>query len=430
MKIIHIIPGTGGTFYCQNCIRDVALVRALKSMGHDVLVVPMYLPIRFDAGTMSSDAPVFFGGINVYLQQQFPVFRKTPHWLDRLLDSRWILQLAAAREGTTEAAGLGPMTLSMLQGAKGNQAKELHRLIDWLKQNEKPDVVHFSNALLLGLAGELKEALDVPLVCTLQDEESWLDHINPPHDRLCWEALAECAAVVDAFIVVSNWYAEEMMRRMPLAREKVRVVPLGIELEGRAPGPQAFDPPVLGYLSKMTASLGLGRLTDVFIQLKQKPALHALQFRATGGALGADADYVAGLEKRMAEHGFGQDAAFLREFDGAARHQFLQELSVLSVPAMQGEAFGMFLLEAMAAGVPVVQPNLGAYPEVIEATGGGLIYEPGAPDALAEALQALLLDPARARELGRRGREAVFANFGIGRMAADFADVYQSLMAP
>ncbi len=427
MKIVHIIPGTGGTFYCQNCIRDVALVRALKRLGHDVVVIPMYLPIRFDEGSISSDAPVFFGGINVFLQQQFRLFRKTPRWLDRLFDSRWVLQLAAAREGTTEAAGLGPMTLSMLQGAQGHQAKELHRLLEWLRQHEKPDVIHFSNSLLLGLAGELKAHLRVPLVCTLQDEESWLDHINPPYDRLCWDAMSACAAAVDMFVVVSEWYAEEMMRRMPVPRDKMRVVPLGIELDGRETSAQTFDPPVLGYLSKMTDSLGLGLLTEVFVELKKNPALNRLRFQATGGALGNDADYVAALEAKLAARGLAGDARFLREFDGAGRRAFLQELSVLSVPAKQGEAFGMFMLEAMAAGVPVVQPALGAYPEVIEATGGGVLYDPDEPGALAAALETLLLDPARVRELGQRGREAVFAHFGIDRMAADFAKVYESL---
>ena len=429
MKIVHIIPGTGGTFYCQNCIRDIALVRALKKLGHDVIVVPMYLPIGIDADGIRGDTPVFFGGINVYLQQQFQVFRKTPHWLDRIFDARWMLRLAAAREGTTEAAGLGPMTLSMLKGPDGNQAKELHRLIHWLQRHEKPDVVHLSNSLLLGIAGELKEKLNVPVVCTLQDEESWLDHIDPPFDRRCWEAMAQCAEAVDAFIVVSKWYAGEMARRMPLPQEKVRVVPLGIELDGRDPAARTFDPPVLGYLSKMTESLGLGLLTDAFIALKKNSALRNLQFRATGGALGHDVHYVADLKTRLAEHGIDHDAEFLGEFDGAKRRDFLQGLSVLSVPAMQGEAFGMFLLEAMAAGVPVVQPNVGAFPEVIEATGGGLIYDRERPGALAETLEALLLDPAQMRELGQRGREAVFARFGIDRMAADFVNVYESLIA-
>ncbi|MCC6486718.1 MAG: glycosyltransferase family 4 protein, partial [Candidatus Hydrogenedentes bacterium] len=351
-----------------------------------------------------------------------------PHWLDRILDTRWFLRQAAKREGTTEAAGLGPMTLSMLQGVKGYQEKEVVRLVTWLREQEKPDAVHLSNSLLLGLAGELKRALNVPLVCTLQDEESWLDHIEPPYNRLCWEAMAASAELVDAFIVVSQWYAGEMAKRMPLAPDKLRVVPLGIDLNGREQAPHPLDPPVLGYLSKMTPSLGLGVLVDAFIALRKNPALRTLKFRATGGMLGTDAQYVAELKAKLSQHGCAHDTEFLESFDAAHRKEFLRGLSVLSVPALQGEAFGMFMLEAMAAGVPVVQPNVGAFPEVIEATGGGMVYDAAKPYALVSTLEALLLDPVRAQKLGGHGREAVFARYGIDRMAVDIAGVYESLL--
>ncbi len=428
MRIVHIVPGAGGTFYCPNCMRDCSLVKALRRQGHDVTMVPMYLPVLIDADGITGDVPVFFGGVNVYLQQEFKLFRKTPRWLDQLFDSPWMLRQAAAREGSTEAAGLGPMTLSMLRGADGNQKKELDRLIHWLREHEKPDVVHISNSLLLGLAPELKRALNVPVVCTLQDEEAWLDHIDEPYGRMCWDAMSDHANDVDGFIAVSNWYAEEMRDRMGIDRDKMSVVQLGIDLDERDPVSLSFDPPVLGYLSKMTESLGLGLLTDAFITLKKNPRLHNLKLRATGGQLGADAGYVRGLKKELAKHGIEQDAEFLEGFDAAHRGDFLRSLSVLSVPAPQGESFGMFITEALAEGVPVVQPRVAAFPEVIEATGGGVLYDANEPGALASALESLLLDPARARELGRRGHDAVFERFGIDRMAEDFVAVYEAIV--
>lgn len=430
MKILHIVPGAGGTFYCPNCMRDVALVRAQRRRGHDVMVVPLYLPILVDADGLSDDVPVFFGGVNVYLQQQFKLFRKTPRWLDSVFDGPWMLRQAAKREGYTEAAALGPLTLSMLKGADGHQQKELDRLLAWLVEHGKPDLVHLSNSLLLGLVKALKQTLKTPVVCSLQDEEMWLDSIDPPHDQLCWNAMSACAADVDAFISVSAWYADEMSRRMGIDRGNIRVARLGIDLTNREPAAMSFDPPVLGYLSKMTASLGLGLLTDAFITLKQKPRLRDMKLRATGGALGADTQYVARLTRKLAEHRIDADAEFLKGFDAAQRRKFLQSLSVLSVPAPQGESFGMFILEALAAGVPVVQPNVGAFPEVVEATGGGIIYDPEEPDALTEALESLLLFPDRARELGQRGRRAVLDQFGIDRMADDVLGIYDSLMSP
>ena len=88
----------------------------------------------------------------------------------------------------------------------------------------------------------------------------------------------------------------------------------------------------------------------------------------------------------------------------------------------------MFITEALAAGIPVVQPRVAAFPEVIEATGGGVLYDIDESGALAEALESLLLDPERARELGRRGYEAVHERFGIDRMAKDFVAVYEALV--
>ncbi len=391
-------------------------------------MVPMYLPVLIDTDGITGDVPVFFGGVNVYLQQEFKLFRKTPRWLDKLFDSRWVLRQAANREGSTEASGLGPLTLSMLQGADGHQKKELDRLIDWLKEHEKPDVVHISNSLLLGLAPALKKALGVPVVCTLQDEESWLDDIDEPYGQMCWDAMTEHAGDVDGFIAVSKWYADEMCKRMSIANDKMRVVQLGIDLDERDPVPLSFDPPVLGYLSKMTESLGLGLLTDAFIELKKSPKLQNLKLRATGGQLGADVGFVRGLKAELSKHGIEEDAEFLESFDAAGRSDFLRSLSVLSVPAPLGESFGMFITEALAEGVPVVQPRVAAFPEVVEATGGGVLYDPNEPGALVSALESLLLDPDRARELGRRGHDAVFEKFGIDRMAKDFAAVYEAIV--
>lgn len=428
MKIVYIVPGTGGTFYCQNCMRDLELVRILRARGHDVLMVPVYLPLLVDAQEISGDTPVFFGGINCYLQQKFSLFRHTPRWLDKLFDGAWMLRQAAKKEGSTEAAGLGPMTLSMLEGPEGHQKKELDRMIAWLREQEKPDVVHLSNALLLGMARTLRESLDAPIFCSLQDEEPWLDAIDDPYRQLCWETMGKCAEDVDAFVSVSTWYAEVMKKRMALSDEKVHVVHLGINVEERGAATMDFDPPVIGYLSKMTDSLGLGALVDAFIHLKQHPRLHNLKLRATGGQVGADATYVKWLKKKLAQHGMEKDAEFLDEFDAAHRREFIQSLSVMSVPARGGEAFGLFVIESLAAGVPVVQPRAGAFPEVVEATGGGLLYDAEDHDALTMSLEALLLDPEKARALGQAGKQAVSESFTTERMAEKTLAVYSRFL--
>ncbi|MCF7864093.1 MAG: glycosyltransferase family 4 protein [Kiritimatiellales bacterium] len=422
MKVVHIVPGSGGTFYCQNCMRDGALVTALRRAGVDAVMVPMYLPMFSDGEPVQADVPVFFGGINVWLQQQFPFFRKTPRWLDRLFDSQWMLNRVAKLGGTTSPVELGPMTLSMLEGSEGNQRKEVERLVAWLAEHEKPDVVHLSNALLIGLAGAIKEALNVPVVCSLQDEDGWLDGIASPFGEACWDAIRARAGDVDRFVAVSAWFADRMSERLMIPRDLIDVVHIGIDLTGYDPAPFAVDPPVLGFLSRMNPVLGLDKLVDAFIALKKIQGLEKLKLRAMGGAVGEDREYVSSLKKKLAKLGLESEAEFIEDFGREHRLAFLKSLSVMCVPVEQGEAFGTYIIEAMAAGVPVVQPHAGAFPELIEQTGGGLLY-----DDLEETLEDLLTNPRLARQLGQNGRESVLEIFGIESMARNMVSVYGDL---
>jgi glycosyltransferase involved in cell wall biosynthesis len=426
MKVVHVVPGSGGTFYCQNCLRDISLVRALRRKGHDVIMVPLYLPSPSDVPDIDHDAPVFFGGINVYLQEKCGLFRYTPRWLDKLFDLPWMLRRAAKREGSTKAAGLGSMTLSMLKGRDGNQKKELDRLIEWLADQEHPDIVHISNALLIGLASEIKRALNVPVICSLQDEDVWLDAIDPPYNKLCWDAIAKRTGDVDTFVAVSRWYADRMAERTGLSREAVQVVHIGVDLDDLYPADLTFDPPTIGYLSKMTESLGLGKLVDAFIELKRRPGLENLRLRATGGITRSDKRFVAQLTKRLVDEGMMNDVEFLDEFDKGERQQFFKSLSVLSVPASQGEAFGTYIIEALVHGVPVVQPAVGAFPELIKETGGGVLYESG---GLVDGLESLLRNPDRARDLGRHGCQVVREEFNIDKMADRMITVYEKALS-
>jgi glycosyltransferase involved in cell wall biosynthesis len=136
-----------------------------------------------------------------------------------------------------------------------------------------------------------------------------------------------------------------------------------------------------------------------------------------------DARYVETLQARLAAAGLAQDAEFQSNISREAKIDFLKSLTLLSVPATYGEAFGLYLIEALAAGVPVAQPRHGAFPEIVEATGGGILCEPENPRALAEAWETLLADPAGARALGLKGRGVVLREFSMERMADRFLEV-------
>ena len=323
----------------------------------------------------------------------------------------------------TSARDLGDLTLSMLLGESGRQAKELEKVIAWLSKAEnRPDVVSLSNVLLIGLARRIRQELKVPVVCTLQGEDSFVDALPEPGS--CWQALRERAADVSVFVAVSRYYREVMLKRMDLAPERVEVVYNGINLDGYEPavsGPP--EPPIIGYLARMHPCKGLDVLVEAFIQLKARGRIPGVRLRVAGGQTAEDKLFVNRLEEQLRMAGCGEFVEFLPNLDRASKQAFLRGLSVLSVPATYGESFGLYLIEALASGVPVVQPAHAAFPELVEATGGGILYKHGDPEALTVALEAALSEPTRLAEMGRCGREQVREKFASEAMARSFAEV-------
>ncbi len=428
MKIVHIIPGSGGTFYCQNCMRDNELIKTLKELGNDVIMVPLYLPLSVETTGIMGDTPVFFGAINIYLKEILPFYRKAPMWLERILDSTPLLKMAAKKAGSTRASGLEEMTLSMLDGEKGRQATELDHLIEFLKKEIKPDVVHLSNALLLGMAKRLKNDLNIPVVCSLQDENEWIDPMRENYRDQVWNKMSERSEDVDMFIAASHYFAEKSQEQMKIPADKIQVVYGGIDLERYKQSPLNFDPPVIGYLCRMSEYFGLGIIVDAFIRLKKDPKYKNVQLYLMGGYTGDDKLFVKKMLKNLKANKILNDVTVFDSFDLENRLEFLSSLSLLSVPVPGGEAFGAYQVEALATGVPIVQPNVGGYPEFIEATGGGIIYEPNDPEHLARAISSLLDDPERVRTMGKQGREIVFEKYSMNNMATNILDVYNKVV--
>lgn len=431
MKIILLVAGSGGTFYCETCLRDTDWVRVMRRRGHDVIAAPVYLPTSMEGPIAGAGTPVFFGGINVYLRERFPWLRKAPAWLTRGLDSRWLLGLAARKSGSTQASRHGRLTLSMLQGESGHHAPELERLTEWLRQEGPWDAAVLSSTLLAGLAGPLRTALGIPVLAFAHDEDTWLDALESPYAARCWAELRRAVSNIATVIAVSRTYAGAMRQRLDLPPEKIRTIYPGIDPAEYRPAAPASGPPVVGYLSKMTPSLGLGTLVDAVIRLRKQSGFHDLKLKAMGGETGDDARFIAKLKERLAAEGMPDAAEFFPGLDRPSRVGFLERLTVMSVPMPNGEAFGSFILESLAAGVPVALPAAGAFPEVVEATGGGITYAPNTAEALAAALDNLLRDREHAAALGRQGMAAVRRQFTVERMAADLeqtlADVANSV---
>lgn len=426
MNIIQIIPGSGGSFYCGNCLRDSKYVSALRSEGHQVVKIPMYLPLFSDEHDVT-DVPVFYGAISIYLKQLYPIFRKAPVWFDKLLNTKPFLKFAASMAGSTDAKGLEDMTVSMLMGEEGRQHEELDRMADWIAGHCRPDIIHISNALLLGLAHKLRQRLGVPVVCSLQDEDVWVDAMKPAFREKIWKLMEEKAKDVDGFIAVSAYFADLMKKQLKLPEDKVYPLYLGVDPDEYDFIPSAQKARNIGYISRMCPENGLDIVTDAFILLLEKRGFEDVRLHITGGSTAADTRYVSGIRKSLKKAGVADFVEFYKEFEGEARKDFFRKVSLATVPVRNGEAFGMYLPELMASGIPIVQPALGAFPEIVRISGGGITYEPNTPEKLADSWAALLSDSDRQNELSLQARKGVEQNFNIHTHAREMVAVYRKL---
>jgi glycosyltransferase involved in cell wall biosynthesis len=417
MNIVQITPGAG-EMYCGNCFRDNALVEALRKDGHSTTMVPLYLPLTLDDADQSAGTPIFFGGVNVYLDQRLPAFRKAPRWARNLLSRPKLLRWASGRAAKTKANELGDLTVSMLRGEEGHQVAELDTLISWLRTQPTPDVICLSNALLIGLARRLKQEFPGLIVCNLQGEDSFLDGLPQSHRSVAWQLIAERCRDVDLLLAPSRYFADLMTERLQLNPGRVQVIYNGIKPEGFSPAAAAPNPPVLGFFARMCPEKGLDTLVDAFLILKERNRVKNLRLHV-GGSLGpADEPFVAELRRKFMN--YKDSFRFFPNVDLAAKQDFYRSLTVMSVPARYSEAFGLYVIEALACGVPVVQPSVSAFPEIIEATGGGVLCKPNDPQSLAEAAEQLLTNVIRARGLGTNGRESVMRDFTADAMAKNF----------
>lgn len=427
MNIIQIIPGSGGSFYCGNCLRDGKYFSALRAKGHQVTKIPMYLPLFADEHDIA-EVPIFYGAISTYLKQQFPLLRRAPSWIDDLLNSKPMIKLAASMAGSTRARGLEEMTISMLLGEEGEQKDELEHLTTWIVENCQPDVIHLSNALLLGLARRLKEKVNVPVICSLQDEDVWVDAVHPSYRGKIWKLMHKRAEDVDAFVSVSDYFAEKMKLLMELPPEKVHTIHLGVETNDYTYNSPREKERNIGFISRMCYENGFDIVVDAFIALKNKDGFNDVRLIATGGSTNDDSRFIKEQKQKLRDSNLADSFEILPEFENQAIHYFFKQVSIVSVPVRAGEAFGIYLLESMASGVPVVQPALGAFSEIISLSGGGLTYEPNLPEQLSEAWASLLADPDKLDQLSHAGCNGTRTRFNINTKASEIVALYEKFI--
>ena len=426
MRILSITAGAAG-MYCGSCFRDNALAAELLRRRHDVSLVPMYTPTRTDEDNVS-DGRVLFGGISVYLQQMSPLFRRLPRAFDRLWDSPRVISAFANRAAATDASQLGGLTVSMLEGESGVLKKEFDKLVEWIRGEPLPDVINIPNSLLIALAAPLKRAVQRPVCCTLQGEELFLNGLLPQYRQRALALIRAQVPQVDRFIAVSEYCSRYMGALFNIPAAQMAVVPLGIKMDGYAAPAGGSATFTVGYFARVAPEKGLHVLCDAYRRLRTRPGVGESRLVAAGFLPDEHRGYLEGLIRQMQEWGLGGEFEYRGEVDRADKIKFLHTLDVLSVPAPYHEPKAIFLMEAMAAGVPVVQPRHGAFTEIIEKTGGGLLVESGNADALADGLLALWRDPELSRALSAAGPAGVRQHYTVEQMADTVEGIYRELI--
>jgi glycosyltransferase involved in cell wall biosynthesis len=414
--------------YCGSCLRDNALAAELKRQGHDVILLPLYTATHTDEANVS-EANVFLNGVAVYLDQESAYFRSEHNLLDRFLNSRWVLKLASRTSVRVDPQRLGAMTVSMLRGENGFQQKEIRKLTGWLRDLPPPDIAVLPNSLLIGLARPIRQALGRPVCCTLQGEELFLDQLPDQYREQAIPLIQAAAADVDGFVAVSEYSARYWVRKLAIPERKMHTVPLGINLADFDASPR---PPserfTVGFFGRIAPEKGLATLAEAYIVLRRGMDFGPALFRAAGYMAPEHKNYLKDVTRRLQEAGLANEFSFEGTLDRARKIAFLRGLDVFSIPCTYDEPKGLPVLEAMAAGVPVAQPERGAFTEIVEKTTGGVLARPGDPASLADAIYRLRTTPGLAAELGRRGAQGVREHYSVSRMAARAAEVY-SLIA-
>jgi glycosyltransferase involved in cell wall biosynthesis len=428
LNVAYLTTGAAGMF-CGSCMHDNTLARAMIELGHDVQLVPLYTPIRTDEENVSIDQ-VFFGGINIYLKQKYAVLRALPRWMTSWLDSPAIINFASGLGIETKASQLGALTVTMLRGSEDFQQAESDRLVDWLKSESQPDVIVFSNMLTAGCVPRLKQRLNVPVVVTLQGDDIFLGDLVEPYRSRALEEIRRLDGAIDGYLVPSGYYADHMAHYLGLPRDKFRIVPLGLDTGGfsevaseRFDGPTDDRPPRIGYLARLAPEKGLHILGEAFALLRRMPQTETAELWIAGWRGPQHRGYISEVLGKLEQAGHRNAVSMVGEVNRHQKLEFLRSIDVLTVPTVYREPKGLFVLEALAAGVPVVQPEHGSFPEMIGDLGGGLMHRPEDPQDLAERLHELLQNRERARELGRSGHEAVISRRSARAMAERTAEV-------
>lgn len=427
MRISYITAGAADMI-CGSCLRDNTLARKLQEHQCDVTLVPVYTPITVEEDDLSTNK-ILLGGISVYLEQRSILFRKIPSFLTQWLDKPGVVKFFTNRKSIqVEAEHLGNLTLSMLKCENGNQSRSFERAFKWIKDEAIPEIIDFSNLLIASLAPTIKRDLKIPIVVTLQGDDLFINELKDNHKKLVIKELKRIAQSIDGFITFSDFYAQKMSNLLDIPIEKFHIVSLGINTEPFSNiCRQGSENRTFGYFGRIAPEKGFHNAVDAFIKINKnrEPKIKML----SGGWLGeSDRSYFEEQTKKIDQANLSEYFNYSEAPTLEEKKDFFSKIDVFTMPTDQEEPKGIPVLEALASGLPVVQPDKGVFSAMINTTKGGVLYDDRDPLALSKELLKLIDNRGKAEALGQTGRDNVKIHFSDDKMAVDTKSVYEKLL--
>ena len=149
----------------------------------------------------------------------------------------------------------------------------------------------------------------------------------------------------------------------------------GISLDGYPAERVESCEPTIGFFARICPEKGLDLLIDAFIQLKQSDKYPELKLAVAGTLPQENESFLEEQKRKITAAGLDKFVVFRPNLSREEKINFLAELTLFCVPARLPEAFGLYVIESMAAGVPVVLPNHGSFPELINETREGYFMQ-------------------------------------------------------
>lgn len=384
MRVLHIVSSAGDAFYCGNCLRDDFQAQALLDSGCDLTLMPVFLPSRLLKGKKSSE--LFFAAISYWLAREFFERAQIPRALEKILSSKFALSLAKPFFGSTTPKAARKMTLSMIEADDPHFKSEFEKIKSWIKSEGGFDLIQISSTLMSGLARALRREFKTPIVCAMQDEEVWLDKLSPADSARAWKGILKNAKYIEKFIAPSFYYKNKIQSRFPELKNIEVLYPCAARAgAARKKFPQA---PTIGFLSGAKKSKGLELLADAFIKIKEQNSVENLRLRIAGGFGLKDKKFLKSILKKLSK--FENFVDFTPAYRPEDHGEFFKNISLICVPADDEDALGLYVIEAFAHSKPAIEPDCGAFPEIMQ--DAGLKFREGCVDSLKSRLELAFKD--------------------------------------